>query len=57
MRSEGRQLSGVTSPLERDDQLLNGLDEGLRRLQLVDDGLHVGLVVGVAYKNLIRLIK
>ena len=51
MWSEGSQFSRISRPLERNDKLLDGLDKGLRCLQLVDDGLHVRFVVGVAYSK------
>lgn len=51
MRPQSAQLSGISGPLQRDDELLHGLDKGLRRLQLVYDGLHVALVRDVAVEE------
>ena len=41
----------TSSPLKSDDEFLNGLQEGLRSLQLVDDALHVRLVQRVAVEK------
>ena len=41
----------TSSPLKSDDEFLNGLQEGLGSLQLVDDALHVRLVQRVAVEK------
>ena len=46
-----RQVVRVAGALQRDNQLLHRLAERLRRLQLVDDGLHVRLVRRVAVEQ------
>ncbi len=47
MWSKGSKFAWISRPLERNDKFLDGLDKGLWRLQLVDDGLHVRFVIGV----------
>ncbi len=44
-------MTRISCPLVCNNKFLDGLEEGLRSLQLVDDGLHVGLVRGVAVQE------
>ena len=53
---QSAQLPGVPRPLQRYDQLLHALAEALRGLQLVDDALHVRLVLRVPVQQAAPLV-
>ena len=55
--AQSAQLAGVPRPLQRYDQLLHALAEALRGLQLVDDALHVRLVLGVPVQQAAPLVR
>jgi len=57
MGPETGQSTGIPGPLQSDDQLLHRLTEGLRRLQLVNDGLHVGFVRRVPVQQARPLVR
>ena len=51
VRAQSGQIAGIAGTLESDDQFVDALSEGLRRLQFIDDALHMRFVRRVAVEK------